>query len=354
MASDQSIREQVSRMTFSLNQDTYMDRNPWEALIDGNQHMLTGGFSRYHIYREGRYSLPNDEIEQQREEIMHILVMDILDQQLYLAPLAEPPRKILDVATGIGLWAIEMGDRYPDATVLGLDLSSIQPTSYVYAIIPQGDWIIWTNDQKRAPPNVNFQVDDVEDTWVHGHDYDFIHIREACAYMRSTPIVIENAIEHLKPGGWFEVQEFHWIAENEDGTIDDDVPVNQFMKLMSAAARTEGRNIPIVPDIGVIMEKAGFVDITKTTFRVPYGTWPADPVERNRGAVFALNAELILPTSDRLLSYVGVTPNQAEILYTNCIDMFNDSSIRSYATYYVWYGRKPLVTNDTDSGERIS
>lgn len=68
---------------------------------------------RYHTYREGRYSLPNDEIEQQREELMHILVMDILDQQLYLAPMAEPPMKVMDLATGIGLWAIESNQRCP-------------------------------------------------------------------------------------------------------------------------------------------------------------------------------------------------------------------------------------------------
>lgn len=38
---------------------------------------------------------------------MHILVMDILDQELFLAPMTEPPRKVMDLATGIGLWAIE-------------------------------------------------------------------------------------------------------------------------------------------------------------------------------------------------------------------------------------------------------
>lgn len=69
--------------------------------------LLTPSILRYHAYREGRYSLPNDELEQQREELMHILVMDILDQQLFLAPMAEPPNKIMDLATGIGLWAIE-------------------------------------------------------------------------------------------------------------------------------------------------------------------------------------------------------------------------------------------------------
>ncbi|KAI1159595.1 S-adenosyl-L-methionine-dependent methyltransferase [Nemania serpens] len=294
----------------SISLDTAADQHLWE------------GGRRYHTYREGRYSLPNDEIEQQREELMHILVMDILDQQLYLAPMAEPPMKVMDLATGIGLWAIEMGDRYPDANILGVDLSPIQPTS--------------------VPPNVMFQVDDVEDTWVHENDYDFIHMREASGYMRSTPTVIESAIAHLKPGGWFELQEFHWMAEGEDGTISPNVPVNRYMDhMMSAAAAIEGRKIPIVPEIGDIMKQAGFVDIKRRTYRIPYGTWSTDPVARRRGAVLTLNAELLLPTSDKVLSYVGVTPEQADTLYDDCVRMFHDSSIRCFATYYVWYGRKP-------------
>ncbi|KAI0968167.1 S-adenosyl-L-methionine-dependent methyltransferase [Xylaria arbuscula] len=286
-----------------------------------NRHLWEGG-RRYHAYREGRYSLPNDEIEQQREELMHILVMDILDQQLFLAPMAEPPKKVMDLATGIGLWAIEMGDRYPDANILGIDLSPIQPTS--------------------VPPNVTFQVDDVEDTWVHDDDYDFIHMREACGYMRSTPDVIESVIAHLKPGGWLELQEFHWLAEKEDGTFDPNVPINRYMDyMMSAAASTEGRKIPIVPDIGDIMKRAGFVDVRKKTYRVPYGTWHTDPVAQRRGAVLSVNAELLLPTSDKALGYVGVTPEQAGKLYTECLNMFHDNSTRCYATYYVWCGRKP-------------
>ncbi|KAI1175929.1 S-adenosyl-L-methionine-dependent methyltransferase [Nemania sp. FL0916] len=306
--------------------DWITERTSLSLETGASEHLWEGG-RRYHAYREGRYSLPNDEIEQQREELMHILVMDILDQQLYLAPMAEPPLKIMDLATGIGLWAIEMGDRYPEANIIGVDLSPIQPTS--------------------VPPNVTFQVDDIEDTWVQDNDYDFIHMREASGYMRSTPTVIESAIKHLKPGGWFELQEFHWMAEKEDGTIDPNIPVNRYMDfMMSAAATTEGRKIPIVPEIGEIMKRAGFTDIKKKTFRVAYGAWPKDPVARRRGAVLSVNAELVLPTSDKILGSIGVTPEEAETIYSDCVRMFHDSSIHCYATYYVWYGRKPEETKN--------
>jgi ubiquinone/menaquinone biosynthesis C-methylase UbiE len=65
-----------------------------------------------------------------------------MDDKLHLAPLTNP-KNVLDIATGTGIWAIEFGDfalaimlsfrsfvtaqQYPSATVLGTDLSPIQP-----------------------------------------------------------------------------------------------------------------------------------------------------------------------------------------------------------------------------------
>jgi hypothetical protein len=52
----------------------------------------------------------------------------------------------------------EFADLHPSAKVIGTDLSPIQPT-----------WV---------PPNVQFEVDDCTDEWVHEKDsFDYIHIR---------------------------------------------------------------------------------------------------------------------------------------------------------------------------------
>jgi metalloendopeptidase OMA1, mitochondrial len=71
------------------------------------------------------------------------MVMTLLfDRKLYFAPIAavRPPKRILDIATGTGTWAIGMGDEFPDADVIGTDLSPIQNNS--------------------VPPNVWFYVED--------------------------------------------------------------------------------------------------------------------------------------------------------------------------------------------------
>jgi len=70
---------------------------------------------RYHKFREGSYNFPNDPSEQDREDMKHAMMVNLLGGQLHFAPLGEHPGNVLDMGTGTGIWAIEMGDRYPSA-----------------------------------------------------------------------------------------------------------------------------------------------------------------------------------------------------------------------------------------------
>jgi len=69
-----------------------------------------------------------------RLDLMHQMIRICMDNKLFLAPIGEKLGRILDVGTGTGIWAIEIGDEYPSAEVLGTDLSPTQPTWYVLKI----------------------------------------------------------------------------------------------------------------------------------------------------------------------------------------------------------------------------
>ena len=80
------------------------------------------------------------------------------DGKLHLAPLSKNIERVLDVGTGTGIWAIDFADEFPNTTVLGTDLSPIQPA--------------------LVPPNCRFEVDDCTDEWVYPENYfDYVHIR---------------------------------------------------------------------------------------------------------------------------------------------------------------------------------
>ena len=55
------------------------------------------------------YIMPNDEEELDRLDVHHHIALLHLDGELYLAPIGEKPSRILDLGTGTGIWAIDMG-----------------------------------------------------------------------------------------------------------------------------------------------------------------------------------------------------------------------------------------------------
>ncbi|CZR62967.1 uncharacterized protein PAC_12864 [Phialocephala subalpina] len=80
----------------------------------------------YHAFHAGKYIGPNDEEEQERLDLQHHLFVMTMNNKLHLAPITNP-QNVLDIATGTGIWAIEFAQEYPSASVLGTDLSPIQP-----------------------------------------------------------------------------------------------------------------------------------------------------------------------------------------------------------------------------------
>lgn len=73
-----------------------------------------------------------------------------------------------------------MGDLFPGAEVLGLDLSPIQP-----------QWV---------PPNVRFMVDDVEDEWASGSGWDFAHFRGMAVVLRDLQTAVNQTFRYAAAG----------------------------------------------------------------------------------------------------------------------------------------------------------
>lgn len=82
---------------------------------------------RYHAFKDGNYFMPNDESELDRLDLSHQMFKIAMGDKLYMAPVGKPAT-MLDIGTGTGIWAIEMGDDFPDSEIIGTDLSPTQPT----------------------------------------------------------------------------------------------------------------------------------------------------------------------------------------------------------------------------------
>jgi hypothetical protein len=57
---------------------------------------------RYQSFKNGRYPIPNDDQEQNREDMKHAMLMELTNGKLFYAPIGDNPQKILDIGTGTG------------------------------------------------------------------------------------------------------------------------------------------------------------------------------------------------------------------------------------------------------------
>ena len=117
----------------------------------------------YQDYRSG-HPFPHDEMSQENELVLHSMVLFLLEDKLIAAPTnPENFRNVLDIATGMGLWAEDIADRYPDCQVVGVDLAP---------------------HENSVRPNYKFLCFDVINEWVFDNPnlrFDFIHIRSLFA-----------------------------------------------------------------------------------------------------------------------------------------------------------------------------
>jgi SAM-dependent methyltransferase len=131
----------------------------------------------YHAYKDGKYVYPNDEPEMDRLDLQHHLFSLTFDGKLFTCPVAQKRQihQVLDAGTGTGIWAIDFADEYPEAQVLGVDLSPIQPLF--------------------VPPNVKFEVDDLEEDWTFTYKFDFIYCRMMTSSFKNWPRFFEQSFE---------------------------------------------------------------------------------------------------------------------------------------------------------------
>ncbi|KAL4973076.1 S-adenosyl-L-methionine-dependent methyltransferase [Aspergillus desertorum] len=143
----------------------------------------------------------------------------------------------------------------------------------------------------KVPPNVVFEVDDVESEWPSRAPFDFIHSRYMCGSIEDWPRLTQQAHDQLKPGGWIEFQEFHLVNYSEDGSWRDGNSVNRFYELLQEALDRINRPVTIGKDLKRIIEETGFVNVQHEVFQLPLGTWPR---ERRMKEIGALNMRQML------------------------------------------------------------
>ncbi|KAL8961218.1 MAG: hypothetical protein Q9193_002190, partial [Seirophora villosa] len=274
---------------------------------------------RYHAYKAGSYPLPNDEPELERIDIKHHVTLLLSGGNLHLAPLVNPKR-ILDIGTGTGIWAIEMAEQYPHAQV---------------------------------PENVHFEIDDCEAKhWTWPEDFDYIHARYMIASIGNWAALIRKAYKHTKPGGYFELQELDCRFTSDDGSLLPTSSLCHWSSLITEAAAKYNRPVPRYTDYLAWFEKAGFVDIQQALFKAPTNPWPKNKPLKEAGK-FQLLAHLegLEGVSLGLLTRgLEWKAEEVKVLMAKVRPELKDRRIHSYQATVFIIGRKPEENNPPSHG----
>ncbi|RPA77154.1 S-adenosyl-L-methionine-dependent methyltransferase [Ascobolus immersus RN42] len=286
---------------------------------------------RYHSYREGEYWGPNDEKQLNQLDLAHHLYYLTLSGELYLAPIGNNPQRILDVGTGTGIWAIDMAYRFPSATVIGNDLSPTQP-NYV-------------------PPNLYFEVDDVEAEWIHRpNSFDFIHVRGLYGCVRDWPKFYDEAYRALRPGGYIEQVEMSVVLESDDNSLPEDGIFKLWGKVSVDAGETFGKTLRICDLMKGYIEDAGFEGVTQRVYKWPIGPWAKGTKMKEIGAWNRMQwEEGIEGWAIMLLTKVlGWSFTEVQAYLGRMRQAMNDPKQHAYHRLKVVYGRKPGGDQDED------
>ncbi|OBT96378.2 hypothetical protein VE01_05629 [Pseudogymnoascus verrucosus] len=279
----------------------------------------------YHSFREGVYALPNDEFEQERLDLQHHLFLLSFGEKLFLAPIKKQIHNCLDVGTGTGIWAVDFADEHPEAQVIGIDLSPIQPGF--------------------VPPNLKFIVDDAEDEWVISEKFDLIHVRMMVGSFLNWPQFFTRAYNQLHPGAYIELQDVTGLA-CDDTTFTYDPPSCRFAewwKLVTEAFEKSGRDMDAAVQHKERMEAAGFVNVTVIDFKWPINTWPRNKKLKTIGmwskenTLDALEALAMAPLT-RVLKW---TPEEVQMLLQGARQDIENEGIHAYWNIRAVYGQRP-------------
>jgi SAM-dependent methyltransferase len=310
-----------------------------------------------HTYHMPCIYIPDNDFKMQDLlALQHQVFVHALQGRLTTTKLLPSTRRILDLGTGPGHWAIAMARQY-NAEVVGIDMTewdldtteaSIGDSRVIWEL---DDLDVWgrepdVDDLVSRLDRYDFFTDPINRTriesgglgelhsqgdtsveslvtdpytlvaqpepgWHFSDAYEFIHMRNMRGVFTHWEEVYAEIYKSLSPGGWVEVADYDLgqvpLPPQADGQAA--YPMPTLRRLYAAgmeASFKSGRPLGTFYMNPSYLEEAGFIDIQTTHVNVPIGQWPKDEKQKSIGKLMlVVIMETFEAASLRLLTKWG-------------------------------------------------
>lgn len=120
----------------------------------------------------------------------------------------------------------------------------------------------------RIPPNCRFEVDNYEQLWPYKEPFDYIHGRDLEGAIGDHEQLFCQAIDHLKPGGWFEMAAIEVNILSDDETHLKAESLLYTIRNIHKSSRMFGKYANSVSSWSSWMTRAGFVNVKEKVYKV--------------------------------------------------------------------------------------
>jgi len=196
-----------------------------------------------------------------------------------------------------------------------------------------------------VPPNVHFEIDDVEEDWTFPQPFDLVHVRFMAASIADWPKLVNQAFENTKPGGWCEFKDWDLRPISTDNSLPPDSYLVQYHNLVFDGLDKIGRDHTPGPKLRDWVEAAGFENIQADVLAVPIGLWPKKSNFKEIGAwnLVCLDEGLEAIAMRLFTSIHGWKPEEVTVLLARVRNELKDRKVHAQYTYHVVWAQRPDI-----------
>ncbi|KAF2824040.1 PAP2-domain-containing protein [Ophiobolus disseminans] len=308
--------------------------------------------------------LPNNDFKQQDLlSLQHQVFLHALQGKLTTTRILPSTRRILDLGTGPGHWAVAMAQKYPRSEVVGIDMTewdlntteaTLGESKVIWEIddldvwgrepdldtltarLEQFDFFTDVSNRKPidSPTRSRAQtgigglsqagtsseslladpytlVGQPTPGWHFSDVFELIHLRNMKGAFAHWEEVYAEIFKSLSPGGWVEIADYDLgeIPRPAKSSNKTELPLPTLRRLYASAIEASfksGRPIGTFYMHASYLEEAGFTDIQTTQVNVPVGPWPRDEKQKSIGKLMlVVLMEMFEASALRLLGKYG-------------------------------------------------